>query len=272
MAPSGDTEDMSYHDQLRVYEKLIPNLVQVSDSSGGVNTTTVGIEGTKIFTRLVLSAMTINAILPHNQINHSELWDFPSVGILARSLIETVHRYLYLIDPGISQEEGEFRRKLHFYRINSEKYRLYSVKGDLEILKEFEEKLPKDKAEIMRSPVYLSLDKKTAKNIRSGNSDMHLSDAEVAKTNNLISDHFEFYYRLLSNQSHGSPMATTSQSNSRSRGFDNDAERSYLTLVLRLLNRYLSKSLLSQVELLSLQEKCRESVDQASSIFLNSEI
>ena len=247
-------EIFSYPDALRQYELLIPHLVRVSDRSGGVYTSTLGIEGTKIYTRLVLSTMTIGSILPANQINHSQLWDFPSVAVLSRSLIEATHRYLYLIEPRLSFEESDFRRKLHFYRINCEKYRLYSEKQDHEILKTFEGNLSKAKAEITATSIYKGLDKNMAKKVRSGNADMHLTDAQVAKLTGLIDEHYGFYYRLLSIQAHGSPLATTSQSNTRGRGLENKADSFYLALVLRLLCRYLSKSLLSQVELLSLEE------------------
>lgn len=260
MTTSHDDDTASYRDELQRYEQLIPHLVKVSDSSGGIDTSTIGIEGTKIFMRLVLGAMTIGAILPENRVNHSTLWDYPSVAILARSLIEAAHRYLYLLEPGISKEEVEFRRQLHFYRINCEKFRLYSEKQDHEILKEFEKKLPVAKAKIMQSSVYAELDKNMAKKVRSGNSDMHLSEAEVARRNGLVTEHFEFFYRVLSVQAHGSPMATTAQSNTRGRGIENEAENFYLSLVLRLLGRYLSKAILTQVELLSLEEKCSKSV------------
>jgi len=272
MTSTEDSNQLKYSDELRLYEELVPQLVQVSDSSGGIDTTTIGIEGTKIYTRLVLSAMTIGAILPNNSVNRSGLWDFPSVAILARSVIEAVHRYLYLIDPGISVEEKTFRRKLHFYRINCEKYRLFSEKDDAEILKEFEDKLPLAKAKIMESPIYLGLTKNVAKKVRSGNTDMHLLDAEVSRANDLINEHFGFFYRLLSNHSHGSPFATTSQSNTRGRGTKNDAESFYLGLTVRLLNRYLSKSLLSQVELLSLHKKCAHAVDKANCVLSRAEI
>lgn len=272
MTLSQNDESFSYPDELHVYEQLIPHLVCVSDCSGGVYTTTLGIEGTKIYTRLVLSGMTIRSILPANQVNNSQLWDFPSVAVLARSLIEATHRYLYLVEPGVSPEEGEFRRKLYFYRINCEKYQLYSEKKDHEILKEFEEKLPKARAEITASSVYKGLDKNMAKRIRSGNADMHLTDAEVAKLTGLIDEHFGFYYRLLSIQAHGSPMATTSQSNTRGRGLENDAESFYLSLALRLLCRYLSKSLLYQVELLSLEKKCSDAVVFANMVLSRSKI
>lgn len=265
-------EELSYPDELHVYEQLIFHLVQVSDSSGGIDTSTIGIEGTKIYTRLVLGAMTIGAILPGNQANNSKLWDFPSVAILARSLFEATHRHLYLIEPGISEDESVFRRKLHFYRINCEKYRLYFERKDLELLKEFEEKLPESKAQLMASPIYAGLDKNMAKKVRSGNTDMHLTEEEVASAYGLIKKHFGFYYRLLSIHSHGSPMATTAQSNTRGRGFENEAERFYLALVLSLLNRYLSKALLFQTELLSLQSKCSVAVQFAKTVQSRGEI
>jgi len=267
-----ESEDLSYRDELNTYEELVSLLIKVSGSSGGIGTTTIGIEGTKIFTRLVLSVMTIGGVLPFNRINKSEHWDFPSIGILARALIETTHRYLYLIDSNISEEEANFRRKLHFYRSNCEKYRLYSEEENHVILKEFEEKLPESKAEIMSFQTYLSLDKNMAKKIRSGKSDMHFTDSEVAKKYGLIMNHFGFYYRLLSNQSHGSPFSTTSQSNERGRGMENDVERFYLCLVLRILNRYMSKTLLSQIELLSLQDKFPEMINRANIVLKSEQI
>lgn len=270
MTSPQNEEIFSYPDALRQYELLIPHLVRVSDRSSGVYTSTLGIEGTKIYTRLVLSAMTIGSILPGNQVNHSQLWDFPSVAVLARSLVEATHRYLYLIEPRLSSEEADFRQKLHFYRINCEKYRLYSEKQDHEILKSFEENLPKAKAEITASSVYRDLDKNMARKVRSGNADMHLTDTEVAKLTGLIDEHFGFYYRLLSIQAHASPMATNSQSNNRGRGLENDAESFYLALVLRLLCRYLSKSLLSQMELLSLEDS--EAVAFSNTVLSSDEI
>ncbi|MBX6963910.1 DUF5677 domain-containing protein [Alcaligenes faecalis] len=272
MTSTQDNELGSYEDELKQYEQLIPYLIQVSDSSGGIITNTIGIESTKIYTRLVLGAMTIGSILPANQVNHSSLWDYSSVAILTRSLMEAAHRYFYLVEPGLSEEETNFRQQIYFYRINCEKYRLYSEKIEHEVLKGFEENLPVAKAAIMQSNVYAALDKNMAQKIRSGNSDMHLTDAEVAKRNGLITENFEFFYRLLSVQAHGSPMATTSQSNSRGRGLGNEAESFYLSLVLRLLSHYLSKTLLSQVELLSLHEKCSEPISFAREVQSRGEI
>jgi len=53
---------------------------------------------------------------------------------------------------------------------------------------------------------------------------------------------------------------------------ENDAERFYLSLVLRILNRYMSKILLSQIELLSLQDKFPEMINRANIVLKSEQI
>lgn len=242
--------------------------ITFSDASGGINTSNLGVESTKIYTRLVLSAMTINAILPKNKINKTQLWDFPSVATLARAFIETCHRYLYLSQPGINETEAEFRISLFFYHMNSEKYRLYNeFDAEKKVLEEFEAKLPQAKVKLLALPIYSALSKYKAEKIRRGNSAMHFTDDEIANQFSLVGGHFKPIYRLLSNHCHGSPFATYSQSNERGRGFENKAEKDYMVLALQLLNQYLSKVIISQVELLSLLSVSPESYEYAKSTF-----
>jgi hypothetical protein len=48
----------------KYYEELVLASIRFSDLWGGIATTRRGIESTKIYTRITLSAMTINALLP----------------------------------------------------------------------------------------------------------------------------------------------------------------------------------------------------------------
>jgi hypothetical protein len=245
---------LSYPDTLATFEKLVCVAISFSDASGGIYTSNLGIEATKVYTRLTLSAMTINALLPGNCINRTKLWDFPSVATLTRTFLETCHRYLYLAEAGLSPDESEFRLKLFYYHMNSEKYRLYKeMSARHETLQDFESRLPTARAEIEASPVYAALHKHRADKVRSGHTEMHLTDEEVAARSNLAGGRFKSIYRLLSNHSHGSPFATFSQSNTRGRGVENDVERDYMTLSITLLDQYLSTVIVRQVQLLSLE-------------------
>ncbi|WP_422847258.1 DUF5677 domain-containing protein [Acidovorax sp. M14] len=268
MASDPKTLEVNYREALDKFERLVLIAVSFSDSSGGIHTTTLGIESTKIYTRITLSAMSINALLPRNKINNTGLWDFPSVATLTRALIETCHRHLYLSQPGLSEDESAFRMDLYFYHMNSEKYRLYKEFGaNQEILNSFEENLPRAKSKIIGSTTYSKLAKVKADKIKRGHSDMYLTDDEVAEHFSLIGGHFKPIYRLLSNHSHGSPFATYSQSNERGRGVENEAEKSYLILMLELLNQYLSRTTLAQVALLSIENTNPKGFEYAQEIF-----
>jgi hypothetical protein len=199
--------------------------------------------------------MTICLILPHNKFNKHKGWDLSSLATLSRTFIETCHRHLYLTEDALSENEIEFRLDLYNYRLNSEKYKFYKEMGaDESVLRDFEENLPKKRDKIVASPVYLGLSKEMSNTVRSGNADMYFTDEEIANRFQMIDGKFKPFYRLLSNHSHGSPFATASQSNERGRGFENDAERFYFTLILQILSHYFSRIIIAQVNLLNLSQ------------------
>lgn len=164
-----------YNEVLSTFRELVLAAINVSEMSGKINTSTLGVEATKIYTRLTLNCMTIQNVLP----NSSGIWDFPSLAVLIRSYIETSHRYFYLSEKGLSEDEAEFRRHLYFYHLNMEKFRLFSTKPEHEILNEFKEKLPKALIEIKALPFFKELTKYYKNKITAGNADMHISDEMI---------------------------------------------------------------------------------------------
>jgi hypothetical protein len=90
---------------------------------------------------------------------------------------------------------------------------------------------------------------------------MHLTDNEIAAKISLAGDEYGGVYRFLSTHAHGTPFATVSQSNTRGRGFDNNSERSYLNLLLPLVNLYMAKLLETQINLLGLGHQCQRELE-----------
>lgn len=268
MISDGDAfSKTEYIKHLRTFEQLIKMAVSVSDASGGINTSNLGIAATKAYTRITLSAITIGSILPMNQVTRTCLWDFPSVASLARTCLETCHRYLYLSEKDLTTEDAEFRLSLYYYHLNCEKYRLYREFGaSQDILSDFQKKLPSAKAVLMASPVYASLSQYMANKVKEGKTGMHFSDEEIAERHALIGGRFKPIYRLLSNHVHGTSFATNSQSNIRGRGIENPADVGYITLSLHLLNDYLAVSILKQIELLSLHQTCIKAAKYANNV------
>jgi hypothetical protein len=267
MANEMHPQKTEYREALKTFERLVRTAVVFSDASGGIDTTNLGIEATKLYTRITLSAITIDSILPENRVNGTSLWDFPSVAALARTFLETCHRYLYLSDRNLDTEDAKFRLKLYYFHMNSEKYRLYKEFGaDQKVLTDFEKKLPEAQSALMASPIFSSLSKYMAEKVRRGNTDMHLSDNTIAEKYSLAGGRFKPIYRLLSTHSHGTPFATYSQSNERGRGFENEAEMSYITLIINLLNNYLAVVILSQAALLSLENIDPKGLEHAKQV------
>lgn len=243
----------NYPEWLKLYKQLVEYLISTSDKSGGVQTESLYIESTKIFTRTVLSCMTINSIFPYNHINNNRLWDQSSIGTLTRSVLETMHRFLYLTEQGLSEEEKRFRLKLYYYHVNCEKYKMHKGMQRSDYIEEFEQRLPQARLEIVRSDIYKKLEPNLKRKIRKGYTDMYKSDIEIAKQYGLIGDQFGFLYRLLSNHAHGAPFSVYSQSNDRGRGEENDIDRQYLILYLMALVQYISKIIPIQIDILKIR-------------------
>jgi putative NIF3 family GTP cyclohydrolase 1 type 2 len=170
--------------------------------------------------------------------------------------MEVCHRYLYLSEGGLSTEDAAFRQSLYYYHLNAEKYKLY-LQSDVaaDTLKGFEEGLPESKAQLLEYPAYKALHKKRADDVRAGNVCMHLTDEEVSLRFGLMHGKFKQMYRLLSAHAHGAPFATSSQSDERGRGIENETETGYVYLALGVLQQYLSKAIVSQADMLSLTHR-----------------
>ncbi|EHH2456387.1 hypothetical protein J7X56_004662, partial [Vibrio parahaemolyticus] len=148
-------DEEHFKENSSLFKSLVSAAVDVSDKSGGILTSGQRIEATKIYTRLTLSAITIERILPTT----FGIWDFSSIAILARSFIETAHRYCYISEIDLSEDELEFRRKLYFFHANMERYRLYSSQPEHEVLESFKVGFPQSKKEIVESTFFSSLPK-----------------------------------------------------------------------------------------------------------------
>lgn len=243
-----------YLEVLETFRKLVEAALTVSSLSEKVQTTSIGIESTKGFTRICVNAMSIQSLFPENEMNASKWWDFSSISVLTQALMGVCHRYLYLSEQGLSSSESDFRLALYYHHLNTEKYKFYKGPGvPLGATKQLEINLAKDKAKLVEFEIFKSLENRSADDVRNGKVCMHLTDEETSERYELLNDEFKTMYRILSNHAHGPYFAKSSQSDKRGRGIENEVEIYYMWLSLQILNRYLSKAVLNQIELLNLK-------------------
>lgn len=240
-----------YKRLLKQFEILIPVAITVSALSGGIKTSARYLVGTQIYTRVVLSAMTINRILPDNSVNHESLWDFSSFAILARALMETYHAYYYIAVETLKDPEIDFRLIVFRYHRNLELYRIQKDwRPSHEGLKDLERNLlPGHRTMISEHEIFKTLSKERQNIILGRTMPMYLTHSEIAKRLPFLAGldrGFEVMYRLLSNHVHNAPFAFLGISNERGRGDRNEAEVFYTTFVLEWVNKYLSSAIVDQ--------------------------
>jgi hypothetical protein len=224
----------------------------VSEQAGGIKTSTRNIRATQLFTRLNLAGFTFLRMLPGNTITGhlGEFWDWPSIACIARNIVETFHLFWYLSDPSLSAEEVDMRVSLMHLHLNTEKYKLYKEwNAGQEVLRSFEEGLPRDRARLEANRVFASLPERQRKELLKGNRPMHLTHSEIGGSLPFMDRHFRPIYRLFSNHVHSTPLSFQAQSNTRGRGDENDAERFYIILAIQVVIKYLTAAVIEMARM-----------------------
>lgn len=251
-------DHVRYEAELARLDDLLGIAILVSDLVGGIKTTTRNIRATQLYTRLVAASLTFIRLLSGNKHATSEVewWDWPSVGTLARGVIETYNAFFYIGVEKVPPSEVELRINLMHFHLNFEKYRLYRDWGKSdEELQDFIDGLPIDRERLKNNTVFQTLPEKQQTQLLKGKTPMHLSHHEINERAKIITNSFKPIYRLFSNQVHTTPLSFQSQSNTRGRGFENDAERFYITLATQVVIKYLANAVINMTDIFPKQLK-----------------
>lgn len=240
-----------YDEELHTYGQLLGAAVSVSQAAGGIKTETRYIEATKIFTRLVIIAVTFFRLLPGNPITRDkqELWDWPSVAAIARNFLEAYLHFFYLGVETVTKDEIDFRLKAMWFHLNSEKYRMYKSGPTRIDLSEFEKNLPIKKQQIQEHPFFRELNKEQQQRVLSGTSPTYMTKSQLMARLPFPSKELMWMYRHYSNEVHSTAFAFSSQSNERGRGDENVTERAYMIFASWLVRKYLSSAIMSMAKM-----------------------
>ncbi len=246
-----DKNRKEYEEELKAYDMLLRAAMSVSQSASNIETERRYLVATQLFTRMLVMAYTFYRLLPGNPITieKQEHWDWPSVAAVARNFIEAYLHFFYIGVEDISKEEVDFRLKLMWFHLNSEKYQLYKS-GPREVnLSDLETNIPIQKKEIQNHPFFKHIDQKEHKRILSGNFATYITKPQLMKRLPFQAKELPFMYRHYSNEVHSTAFAFRSLSNERGRGNENDTERQYMISASHLVRKYLAVSVISMAEI-----------------------
>jgi hypothetical protein len=243
--------------ELEEYSKILKAGTDISKASGGIKTSTRFIRSTQIFTRMTVMAFTFYRLLPGNPITNDdeEHWDWPTIASVARNFLEAYLHFFYLSEKRISDHEADFRLKLMWFHLNSEKFRLYKSGPQKKDLSDFEKNLPKQKNQLKMHQFFTKLNKNAQKRALSGKSAIYMTTQELINRLPFKSDELLWLYRHFSNEVHSTAFAFSSQSNERGRGDENEAERVYIITASWTVRKYFSAAIISMSEIFPNQLK-----------------
>lgn len=246
-----DKNKKEYKEELKAYDVLLRAAISVSQKTGNIETKQRYIEATKIFTRMLVMAYTFYRLLPGNPITNDkqEHWDWPSVAAVARNFIDAYLHFFYIGVDNISEEEVDFRFKLMWFHLNSEKYRLYKS-GPINVdLSDLETNLPIQKEQIQNHTFFKYLTKEDQNRASSSKSAIYMTQAKLMERLPFQSKDLSFMHRHYSNEVHSTAFAFRSLSNERGRGNENDTERAYMITASHLVRKYLAVSVMSMAKI-----------------------
>jgi hypothetical protein len=203
-----------------------------------------------LFTKFCTYSVSIMKLSPKpSQIGENAIWDFGSIAVLTRSLIECYLVFFYLCIEKCASDEWDAKIKLMNLHDYISREKMFNAMG--------ENDLP-DKDTIKQNVIlelksnswFQKLDEKKQKHFLKGNTAFFKSQDEIVESSGGNVSDFRWVYRFLSNNTHSFPMGFYRIANdSRGCGVETKAEMNYTAMCLHWSKEYLKKAILEFTEL-----------------------
>ncbi|MEI9881448.1 hypothetical protein [Atlantibacter hermannii] len=194
---------------LKQFHRACEIAVIISLNQGGIETDGRGRRAADIFTRQVLTARSLNKILPilrNGDDPDVAVWDVATIALVSRSVMENFQALYFYGTETISESEAELRF-LIFQKDRNAKWRDIRKKAGQseEDLAEFSLGLPQQQARIVNHPYYNLLSKEQKESLKN-RAEMYYSKAKFEERCTRLSK-LGLNYQLLSNLAHPLPLA-----------------------------------------------------------------
>ena len=207
-----------YLESVKDFEDLFKFAIKLSKDTHGREVDTRRKEvASFIFTKICLHCASILRILPKSSFsqtkNEFEVWDYTSLAVLTRSVIDAYYVFYYLCSDEITVDEREFRFLVWDY--HSENRRLKQLKligSEHKDLPDIEKNVLKLKDKVKAHKNLSVLEKNFRKGIVRGEIPFILTNLDIAKSAGINEQYHKASYMYLSSYIHTFPFAISQTS------------------------------------------------------------
>ncbi|OPX35026.1 hypothetical protein B1H10_02220 [candidate division KSB1 bacterium 4484_188] len=203
-----------------------------------------------IFTKICLHANSILKLTPKSSYSHtkdkSNIWDYTSIAILSRAIMDAYYALFYLCIDKINNEEQEFRFLIWDYHSENRRLKqLRLIKSSNKEIPEIEKNVDELKELIKNNSEFKILDKNTRKGVIRGEIPFILKNHEIAERAGINKSYHQASYMFLSSYIHTFPFAISQTSAIE----DTDQILHFINVILDMCYGYLCLCVRDYIEL-----------------------
>lgn len=224
----------------REYRDIINRAERISRGSAGIPSTGDRMFwGSVLFTRIVVTAKSVNALLPDPA--PGSHWDFSAAASIARNLAEACLVFHWLCGENVPEDQREGRFILFHLHDHGSRRRLFPDGPEDPAV--YEDLV----AQFDKNPYLRTFDEKQRKVALKGEKTPFIQDNVLAEIGE-DPDEFRLNYRLFSQHTHTGPISFYRMvDHDRGTGVETRTEKRYLTIVIGASAKLLLRAIISQL-------------------------
>lgn len=227
----------------REFRELLKRATRISRGSGGILSTGNRMYwGCVLFTRIVVTAKSLNQLLPDAK--PGQHWDFSAAASLTRNLFEACLVYHWLCGEGVAETTRAARFILFHLHDHGSRQRLFpDDPASPEVLEDLIQRFD-------ANPVLARYDEKQRRVACRGERTPFVQDEVLAEIG-VDPDEFRLLYRLFSQHTHNGPLAFYRMiEHDRGTGVETRHEKRYMIMTIGFASQFLARAANTQLDII----------------------
>jgi hypothetical protein len=236
----GPEPSEEYMERLGLLDNAVRDCISVSKKYAGLSSpTSRHFYASVLFTVLITRGVSLLNLAPHTPWAEKKIehWDYASLAVIVRTMIELRIAFYYLCAEECSADEWSVRWNLFNLHDCAARIRMFEALGDVKQVEAFKIQADELRDRLRSNPFFCGLDPKQHRKLLHGQTAYLFPLETIAEKAGISVETFRWIYILFSSHVHGLPMSfyrIGGDNPARGQGLPSPVEESYSTLCLSL--------------------------------------